>query len=183
MTALAYRVAPRSRKALRTIAEQWWAGLGVTGTMFPIVEVVDVALSKHFGDRYTFVILDKEQMGDSHGLTDPDQLIMLIREDVYDGANRGLGRDRFTLAHELAHLLLHGGRYLQRIDPNAVTHPTHQKFEDSEWQANAFASELLMPVSVVKRYSNSAERLATAAGASVQAAKVRIKVLTQEGTM
>lgn len=183
MTALAYRVAPRSRKALRKIAEQWWSGLGVTGDRFPIVEVVDIALSKHFGDRYTFAVLDKEQMGDSHGLTDPDQLVMLIREDVYDGANRGMGRDRFTLAHELAHLLLHGGRYLQRIDPNAVARPSHQKFEDSEWQANAFASELLMPVSVVKRYRDSAERVATAAGVSMQAARVRISVLTQEGAI
>ena len=182
MTGLAYRVAPRSKKALRRIAEEWWGGLGVTGDRFPIVQLVDPVLSKHFGDRYTFAVLEHKQMGDSHGLTDPDQLIMLIREDVYDGANSGVGRDRFTLAHEFAHLLLHGGRYLQRLDPKIQAVGSHQKYEDSEWQANAFASELLMPVAVVRRFSSAAE-LALAAGVSMQAAEVRLKALRAEGIL
>lgn len=184
MSALGYRVSPRKKKDLRTMAEGWWSGLRLTGDRFPIVDVVDVGLSKHFGDRYTFAILEKHQMGDSHGLTDPDQLIMLIRRDVYDGACQGKGRDRFTLAHELGHLLLHSGhRYLERIDPNAApTPPTHKKYEDSEWQADTFAAELLMPVHVVKKCAGP-DQLANLAGVSYQAADVRFRALRQDGVI
>lgn len=183
MSALAYRVRARKRKEIRKLAESWWSGLGVSGDRFPIVEVVDVALSKHFRGRYTFAVLDKHQMGDSHGLTDPDQLIMLIREDVYVGACQGQGRDRFTLAHELGHLLLHGGgRYLERADPNVRRVPTHAKYEDSEWQADTFAAELLMPIHVVKKCTSAVE-LAARAGVSHRAAEVRFSVLKQEGVL
>lgn len=183
MTALAYRVAARKKKDLRKLAESWWTRLDPSRDQFPIVHVVDVLLSRHFGDRYTFAVLDYDQMQDSHGLTDPDQLVMLIRRDVYDGANQGQGRDRFTLAHELGHLLLHrGGRYLERADPQSLRTPSHPKYEDSEWQANAFASELLMPVAMVRTCATPAD-LAVRAGVSLAAAEVRFKVLRQEGVI
>lgn len=182
MTDLAYKVAPTSKKKLRLLAERFW-GNGINPP-FPIVEVLDVQISRLWGDRYTFAVLEEELMGDSHGLTDPDQMVVLIRRDVYDGANRGVGRDRFTMAHELGHLLLHGGgRYLERPAPGALAMPpTHKKYEDSEWQANAFASELLMPVNIVRQCSTAAE-LALLAGVSVQAAEVRISILRQEGVL
>lgn len=182
MSELAYRVAGRTRKQIRKVAESWWGAFKLPIEQFPIVQVVDVGLSKHFGDRYTFAVLEREQMTNSHGLTDPDQLIMLIRRDVYDGACRGQGRDRFTLAHELGHLILHGGgRYLERADPRAPP-PTHKKWEDSEWQADTFASELLMPITVVKKCKTPGE-LAVRAGVSVSAAEVRFKVLNGEGVL
>ena len=183
MSALGYRVSPRTRKVRRKIAESWWSGLRSTDC-YPIVYVVDVLLSKHFGDRYQFAVLEEHQMGDSHGLTDPDQLIMLIRKDVYDGACQGVGRDRFTLAHELGHLMLHSGhRYLERIDPNAPRSiPTHKKYEDSEWQADTFAAEILMPVHVVKKCATPAV-LSSVAGVSYQAADVRFRVLRQDGVL
>jgi Zn-dependent peptidase ImmA (M78 family) len=182
MSELAFKVEPTSRKKLRKLAESFWDVTNPAIEMYPIVEVVDVALSKHLGDRYTFAVVDKDLMEDSHGLTDPDRQIMLIRADVYDGACRGNGRDRFTLAHELGHLWLHGGgRYLQRAAPDAGP-PTHRKFEDSEWQANQFAAELLMPIKLVVKCS-SAEDLAKRAGVSVQAAEIRFKALREEGAI
>lgn len=178
MTELAFRVAPTSKRALRQLAERFWQGVSPP---FPIVQFLDVGMCKYLGDRYTFAVLEEDLMGDSHGLTDPDQPLVLIRRDVYDGANQGVGRDRFTLAHELGHLLLHRGhRYLERPAPNAP--PRHAKFEDSEWQANAFASELLMPVHVV-RQCTTPEALARLAGVSVSAATVRFEILRREGVL
>ena len=61
-------------------------------------------------------------------------------------------RRRFTLAHEIGHLVLHGGTYVDR--------GTSVKFRDSrsgsgtirdEREANRFAAALLMPGSWVKR--------------------------------
>lgn len=181
MTELAVRVAPTSRKKLRKGAEKLWSQLGIKGDQFPIVQVMDVLLSDALPD-YTFAVVEKELMGDEHGLTEPDQQIVLIREDVYVGACEGVGRDRFTMAHELAHLIYHGGNYLARLDPHSMRNPTHEKYEDSEWQANAFASELLMPVRVVKDCADP-EELAERCGVSVQAARVRFKVLRQEGVL
>lgn len=181
MTELTVRVAPTSRKKLRKAAEKLWSQLGIKGDKFPIVQVMDVLLTDALPD-YTFAVIEKELMGNEHGLTEPDQQIILIREDVYIGASQGRGRDRFTMAHELGHLIFHGGNYLARLDPKSMYEPTHKKYEDSEWQANTFASELLMPVRVAKQCSSPKE-LAERCGVSQDAARVRLEILQQEGVL
>lgn len=55
----------------------------------------------------TFEIVDCASMGDKHGETLIGRNVIRIREDVYDRACKGYGRDRLTMAHELGHLLLH----------------------------------------------------------------------------
>jgi Zn-dependent peptidase ImmA (M78 family) len=69
---------------------------------------------------------------------------------VYGTTNRG--RDRFTLAHELAHYLLNHGRYLVRefCDDNDFVLRRSAAVDGSdvnrmEFQANFLASSLLMP--------------------------------------
>lgn len=62
-------------------------------------------------------------------------------------------RKRFTIAHELGHLLLHDGEEVHvdkqfRIN---LRSPTSSKAEDvEEIEANAFAASLLMPLSYLK---------------------------------
>lgn len=50
-------------------------------------------------------------MGAKHGETIPSENRIRIREDVYERACNGYGRDRLTMAHELGHLLLHRDDY------------------------------------------------------------------------
>ncbi len=61
-------------------------------------------------------------------------------------------RQRFTIAHKVAHLLLHSGRDLF-IDRNfSVRHrndTSAEAVDPDEMAANALAAELLMPVSDV----------------------------------
>jgi len=65
-------------------------------------------------------------------------------------------RDRFTIAHELGHLLLHLPK-LQKENPSSVMRAT--RFVDerddvqqrTEWEANWFAAALLMPEDDFKR--------------------------------
>ena len=45
------------------------------------------------------------------GCRDATENCIKIREDVYERAIKGYGRDRFTLAHELGHFLMHQPRY------------------------------------------------------------------------
>lgn len=75
---------------------------------------------------------------------------MYIREDVYENANNGQGRDRFTIAHELGHLILQHNHILARTSSLM----THKPYEDSEWQADNFAAEFLMPYGFVKNCHN-----------------------------
>ena len=73
---------------------------------FDIVKFLDVTLPK-IDPEFNLVIEDKESMGDCHGLTYPDKNEIHIREDVYNRALEGSGRDRLTMAHELFHVLQH----------------------------------------------------------------------------
>jgi len=66
---------------------------------------------------------------------------------LVDGDSRGT----FTLCHEIGHLVLHRGtlKHLGQLPHRELMltrgENTHRPFEDSEWQANRFASALLMP--------------------------------------
>lgn len=68
--------------------------------------------------------------------------------EVFLGGAVSEGRDRFTLAHELGHHVLEHGRYLSResYDSDDETMPiVGDDIGRLEWQANAFASRLLLP--------------------------------------
>lgn len=92
----------------------------------------------------TFEIREvKDMPEDVEALTNPDEMTIILREDTYealcDPFNPKFYRARFTVAHEIGHLFLHEGVALARGRKD------HKHYEDSEWQADAFASELLMP--------------------------------------
>ena len=79
-------------------------------------------------------------MGDDHGQTFPEKLLIKLREDVYVGMCKGVGRDRFTGAHELGHLFLHksAGFARRSLEPGAPL------YVNSEWQADTFSSAFLI---------------------------------------
>lgn len=110
----------------------------------------------------------------------PDTNWIQIRNSVYESACDGDGMARFTIAHEIGHLLLHKGcNHFSRYAENAGT---HRIFEDSEWQADNFAAELLMPANdIVERGLSTVAEIQEAYGVSQQAAKFRLKNLKDEG--
>ena len=135
------KVPPCSRRDLRAIASKVHRLLRYDGVSpFPVVEVVELVLPK-LVPGFEFQVISKDEMGDDHGRTYPDKRLMYIREDVYEGACAGRGRDRFTIGHELSHQLLHEGVDVALARSNLQ----HAVYEDSEWQANALSGELLMP--------------------------------------
>ncbi|MDC5547674.1 ImmA/IrrE family metallo-endopeptidase, partial [Acinetobacter baumannii] len=108
-----------------------------------MVDLIENILPTKLGVNYD--ILEKEVLGPIEAATNPDKGELIIREDVYEALNDPNdpmhGRARFTLAHELGHLILHEGPALHR--QTAVVE--HKVYEDSEWQADCFAGEFLMP--------------------------------------
>lgn len=74
----------------------------------------------------------------------PNGPYIKIRPEVYDAACIGDGRARLTLLHECGHVLLH-----RQVSVHArkefIPARDLRPYENSEWQANTFAAELLMP--------------------------------------
>ena len=112
-------------------------------------------------------------MGHRHGLTYPNKHRILLREDVYDGACMGRGRDRFTVAHEIAHLLMHEGvdpQYARKESGIAVP-----RYLDPEWQSDAFAGYFLMAPTAI--HGMDAHEIAEHCGVSYEAARVQLRIL------
>lgn len=102
-------------------------------------------------------------------------------------ANDPLTRQRFTIAHELGHYMLH--RYLlgDGIDEDrAYRSIADGKYKNTkigaaeETEANKFAAGLLMPGDLIKQYRDkgecSPEQLASHFGVSVHAMSIRLGV-------
>ncbi|MFA6201637.1 MAG: ImmA/IrrE family metallo-endopeptidase [Gallionella sp.] len=99
-------------------------------------------------------------------------------------ANNPQTRQRFTLAHELGHLLIpwHTGNIVDHVDPTLV-HATDNYWE-FESEANAFAGELLMPsqwvTQLLAETDNIAQlhkRIARESEVSLHAAAIRLTQL------
>lgn len=89
---------------------------------------------------FSLEVCEREEMGDDHGQTYPEQLLIKLRVDVYAGMCNGVGRDRFTGAHELGHLFLHRAAGFART----ALRPGAPLYVNSEWQADNFASAFLI---------------------------------------
>lgn len=103
----------------------------------------------------------------------PEERIIYIALSTYQDICRNDGRARFTIFHELGHLLLAHSRTFHRD-----TKTDFPVYENSEWQADQFAAEILMPLNIIK-----AKRLFTPLqlqeefGVSFQAACYRLSKL------
>lgn len=132
---------------------------------------------------------------DSEGFTkyNGDRRIIEILASVktYDWLEQDYPRGRFFLAHELGHGLLHTDQLMRMAQMSmaqqAAFHQSgpvvgHEIYRDTEWQANAFASALLMPagglLALEKRHSGGLwpTRIAAHFRVSIEAASYRLKL-------
>ncbi|TRW49062.1 ImmA/IrrE family metallo-endopeptidase [Aliidiomarina halalkaliphila] len=128
-------------------------------------------------ENFELIVLDEKTMGANHGFAKPTKGIIALREDVYYGAIDGNPRDLMTAAHELGHLLLHHETHFMRTSADVPL----RAFEDSEWQANCFAGELLVPANIVASECESINEVMELFGVSREAAKVQTKAFQKEG--
>jgi Zn-dependent peptidase ImmA (M78 family) len=108
---------------------------------------VDVdGLAKRVGATIVAEALDPEVSGVLYRR--PDGVVIAVNRD------HALSRRRFTVAHELGHLLLHQGRplivdHVVRARINLRDHRSSLATEREEIEANRFAANLLMPADLV----------------------------------
>ena len=138
-----YSVEPRSRSDLRHLASEIRKALRLDDQLyFPIVELLDVLEETLDGFSYS-IIPDDELSPNKHADTNVYTGEIRIKESVYNGARRGNGRDRMTIAHELSHymtLCFLGLKLSRTIGGGKL-----KAYEDPEWQAKCLAGELLIP--------------------------------------
>lgn len=120
------------------------------------------------------------------GMLDPVEMIVWVDRGE---AERSPGRRRFTIAHEIGHLLLHvpGRRAtfydrptdIREIEEGATSEAP--ELRQREREANAFARELLMPETLVGDQAHATgfnlPALADRFGVSVPAMRLRLRLL------
>lgn len=161
---------PQSRNS---IAEYATAIRKIAGTNFGFFDVVKFI--EHQG--YEFFNIDLEIVNDDSSKIDSNEYAkflpyenkIVVRQSVYLGASDGIGIDRFTLAHELGHALLHKRQALSR----SSTRPP--AYKDPEWQANEFASYVLCPLNEIR--SKRLIDIVTEYKVSKQVASIQLKKL------
>jgi len=118
----------------------------------------------------------------------PPDISGKIERDIFDGhgfmvtlnAAHSPVRKRFTLAHEIAHFILHTDLIGDGIVDNAL-YRDGRLGDEKEWQANRFAASILMPAEAVGKAwragATDAARLAAAFGVSTAVAEIRMREL------
>lgn len=96
-----------------------------------------------------------------------DKIYLL--DETYDRASDNIPRDRFTLAHELGHSILHGECYIDQ-------YPTKCKnkiYEEPEWQADQFAACILAPKEMILKHCKTISDIQRVFGVSYSCAEKR----------
>ncbi|MEX9609231.1 ImmA/IrrE family metallo-endopeptidase [Providencia manganoxydans] len=109
----------------------------------PLVDIVSALEHLHNNEFITIEIAEFSSMPSEYALAFPKERKIIIREDTYENAVTGFPRDRFTLAHELGHLILHVNAPHHYASAQSVV-SNHHYTEDAEWQANEFAASFLI---------------------------------------
>lgn len=162
------KVSPRRKNDIFLIAENIRSVFQLNGPYVPIENIYEVMPELLTGFNYE--IVPYEDMGSDEGITYPSKQLILIREDVYDGACAGNSRDRFTMAHELGHLFLHQDVKFSRDESKVPP----KIYMDSEWQADCFASGFLIDAKVLRNCRSIAE-ISRTFGISYSAAERRFE--------
>jgi len=74
-----------------------------------------------------------------------------LDNETYEGCCDDNPRDRFTVSHEICHALYHGQYLFEECSFSSALFRCGEvkPYEDPEWQANRYASALLMPAKMV----------------------------------
>ncbi|WP_303909471.1 ImmA/IrrE family metallo-endopeptidase [Thiohalomonas denitrificans] len=170
------KVKARRITEIRRLADHTRKVLNQDGPYIDVIRILEHQL-QDIGINYD--IRPTSELNGAHGITYPNEALIVLSDEVVEGASEGNGRDRFTIAHEIGHLLMHDNVSFARQSVAA----SHRVFEDSEWQADTFAAEFLMPVAFVRKLCGSTFDIIQTFGVSNKAAFYRWTKLEKEGLL
>jgi len=168
-----YIVEAKSRNELRDLANTLRKKLGLwDAVLFPIVEILDIMCEMFKGFMYE-IVPDSTFPPEIHADTNIRKKLIRIKESIYDGACRGNGRDRMTIAHEIGHYLTLC--FCEFTLKRNFTKTEIVRYCSPEWQAKCFAGELLIPRHLTKNMSIS--EIEEACGVSHSAAVYQYRIM------
>ncbi|KLV40575.1 MULTISPECIES: ImmA/IrrE family metallo-endopeptidase [Aeromonas] len=106
------------------------------------IDIVRFLEVLHNHGQITIEYCENEELVAEYAKATPSMQSIKVRSSVYLDALDGNPRARFTLAHELGHLVLHHNIVPEFAHSQAMSFFDYT--EDVEWQANEFASWLLV---------------------------------------
>jgi putative toxin-antitoxin system, toxin component len=167
-------VAPRKVKDVRLVTQLTRLIFGIKGYFCDVVGILEKFGTGHFSDYKFEIIADNDPiLQDAWAITTPHERTIRIKESVYNNACNGEPQSRFTIAHELGHLFLH-----HKFDETFAREKAYgyiETWRDSEWQADTFAAEILMPKDLVRGLT--IEEICKNCGVSHSAAETRLRKL------
>jgi hypothetical protein len=179
---------PKSHSFLERDSLEWRLRLGVQEDNYcpDVIRIVENIVPEHFDD-FVLIVLEKGSVPPQEGLSDTyykrmlsdfrkneavtyfDPLRTYVSEELYWQCVSWEPRSRFTIAHELGHLIYHGGLPKARGRTAVYIRP----FESTEWHANAFARKFLMPGPLLVKTTEASE-LVEKCGVTDAAAEYRL---------
>lgn len=172
------RVPARSDEEVWRIAERTKAEFGVSRrrpvNILRCLKSGSV-LTLYGRKKLIFLFVDEANLGDADAKTEFSKGVVTItcRRNVRDRAMVGVGRDRMTLAHELAHAVLHHSAALFRLvgAVGATDLAKDAAFTSAEHQAKVFAAAFLIHDEDAAKMA-SAQEISEQFEVSLQAAEV-----------
>lgn len=176
-----YIVDLRSDEFLRSVAETFLreneADLSQPVDILALVKKSPIN-SVYGSKRLVFEQLDDKEMGDADGLTSfaRDTVSIQIKKSVGESARIGAPRARMTIAHELAHSLLHRRLTLARRTVEFARPEYIEPARSAERQAKVCGAALLMPDSMLRSCSSPQDIVETCL-VSLEAAAIQFKLM------
>ncbi|MDT7514693.1 ImmA/IrrE family metallo-endopeptidase [Rhodoferax mekongensis] len=167
---------PKKVVEIREVAVHARNVLGISGASFSPLRLLD-ELSVNFAVEYEIVEDDDFELwlGGVEASCNPATRTIYLTLDTYQKLGRGDPRAKFTVIHELGHLILGHNQMLHRERGAREA----KRYEDSEWQADQFAAEFLMPLEIIKSNNiNTVVGIQQVFGVSKPAAERRVKQLS-----
>ncbi len=163
------QIAPAlSRVAIEQLTDNIRTKFNCTNYYFDIISFLEMVIPSIDGS-FNYDYVESNELPDkTYAYYDSSKNQIKILSTVYERACNDNGRDRFTIAHEVGHYFLHReGCMFARTELEVPA------YRSPEWQANTFASALLIPKNLTKYLS--IEQIANKCKVSHQAAEIAYK--------
>lgn len=156
---------PLSKQSIENFAEYIRTRTRCTSCYMDIVRFIELVIPR-FDPTFDYEYVEDGLLpAGVYAYFDPKENKLYILNSVYVRATEGVGRDRFTLAHEVGHYFLHDDGFTYARSTTKIP-----SYCNPEWQANTFASAFLIPKSLT--LNMSVEEIMNACQVSYQAASI-----------